>query len=78
MASKLSQNRQASRRTFHEQSQLCLSLRAPTRNPWLAWHWIPDVETPDPGSSPGQALIRGRDDPLPVRDDNFGFKARLR
>jgi hypothetical protein len=25
-----------------------------TRNPVLAWHWIPDVETPD--------LIRGRDD----------------
>ena len=38
-----------------------MSLRAPTRNPWLAWHWIPDVETPD--------LIRGRDDNLGVRDD---------
>ena len=25
-----------------------------TRNPVYAWHWIPDVETPD--------LIRGRDD----------------
>jgi len=25
-----------------------------TRNPVSAWHWIPDVETPD--------LIRGRDD----------------
>jgi hypothetical protein len=24
------------------------------RNPVAAWHWIPDVETPD--------LIRGRDD----------------
>ena len=33
-----------------------------TRNPVVVWHWIPDVETPDPGSSPGQALIRGRDD----------------
>ena len=31
-----------------------MSLRATTRNPWYAWHWIPDVETPD--------LIRGRDD----------------
>ena len=40
-----------------------------TRNPVVAWHWIPDVETPDPGSSPGQALIRGRDDKLDVRDD---------
>ena len=27
---------------FHEQLLPCLSLRAPTRNPWLAWHWIPD------------------------------------
>jgi len=31
-----------------------VSLRATTRNPVVAWHWIPDVETPD--------LIRGRDD----------------
>ena len=35
-----------------------------TRNPVFAPHWIPDVGTPDPGSSPGQALIRGRDDHL--------------
>jgi hypothetical protein len=40
------------------------------RNPVLTRHWMPDVETPD--------LIRGRDDPLPVRGDNFGFKARMR
>jgi hypothetical protein len=38
-----------------------LSLRATTRNPVVAWHWIPDVETPD--------LIRGRDDKLGVRHD---------
>ena len=30
------------------------------RNPVVVWYWIPDVETPDPGSSPGQALVRGR------------------
>ena len=48
---------------------LALSLRATTRNPGVAWHWIPDVETPDPGSSPGHALIRGRDDKCRVRDD---------
>ena len=35
-----------------------------TRNRVAVWHWIPDVGTPDPGSSPGQALIRGRDDHL--------------
>ena len=35
----------------------------------VVWHWIPDVGTPDPGSSPGQALIRGRDDSLEVRDE---------
>jgi len=35
----------------------------------MAMHWIPDVETPDPGSSPGQALIRGRDDRDGVWDD---------
>jgi hypothetical protein len=46
-----------------------VSLRAPTRNPWLAWHWIPDVETPD--------LIRGRDDSYRAKD-NFRFKARVR
>jgi hypothetical protein len=40
-----------------------LSLRATTRNPVLAYHWIPDVETPD--------LIRGRDDKLPTRDDKL-------
>ena len=33
-----------------------------TRNPVSAWHWIPDVATPD--------LIRGRDDRSRVRDDN--------
>ncbi len=33
-----------------------------TRNPVHAYHWIPDVETPD--------LIRGRDDKPRVRDDN--------
>jgi hypothetical protein len=33
-----------------------------TRNPAVAQHWIPDVETPD--------LIRGRDDKLFVLDDN--------
>ena len=33
-----------------------------TRNPVMARHWIPDVETPD--------LIRGRDDKPRVRDDN--------
>ena len=38
-------------------------MRAPTRNPWLAWHWIPDVETPD--------LIRGRDDKLDGWDDKW-------
>ena len=48
---------------FHEQLHPCLSLRAPTRNPWLAWHWIPG---------------RARDDSYRVRDDNFGFKARVR
>ena len=32
-----------------------------TRNPVSAWHWIPDVETPD--------LIRGRDDKPQLRDD---------
>jgi hypothetical protein len=37
-----------------------------TRNPVVAWHWIPDVETPD--------LIRGRDDNLGVRDDNLGVR----
>ena len=42
---------------------LGMSLRATTRNPVLAYPWIPDVETPD--------LIRGRDDKLLVRDDNF-------
>jgi hypothetical protein len=31
-----------------------MSLRAPTRNPVDAYHWIPNVETPD--------LIRGRYD----------------
>ena len=30
------------RYAFHEQRQPCLSLRAPTRNPWLEWHCIPD------------------------------------
>jgi hypothetical protein len=40
-----------------------LSLRATTRNPVLAYHWIPDVETPD--------LIRGRDDKLPMPDDKL-------
>ena len=34
-----------------------------TRNPVVAWHWIPDVETPD--------LIRGRDDNLGVPDDKW-------
>jgi hypothetical protein len=34
-----------------------------TRNPVVAQHWIPDVETPD--------LIRGRDDKLLVRDDKL-------
>ncbi len=33
-----------------------------TRDPWM-----PDVKTPDPGSSPGQALIWGRNDRLTVR-----------
>jgi hypothetical protein len=33
-----------------------------TRNPVHAYHWIPDVETPD--------LIRGRDDSHRVRDDS--------
>ena len=36
------------------------------RNPVHAWHWIPDVETPD--------LIRGRDDKGRVQDD----KGRVR
>ena len=31
-----------------------------TRDPVPHDSWIADVETPDPGSSPGQALIRGR------------------
>ena len=34
-----------------------------TRNPVVAQHWIPDVETPD--------LIRGRDDKLLVWDDKL-------
>jgi hypothetical protein len=32
------------------------------RDPVLRQHWIAGAETPDPGSSPGQALIRGRND----------------
>jgi|GEM_PF-5587185 len=34
----------------------CLVIADSIRNPVLARHWIPDVETPD--------LIRGRDDRL--------------
>jgi hypothetical protein len=34
-----------------------------TRNPVTAWHWIPDVETPD--------LIRGRDDKWLASDDKW-------
>ena len=34
-----------------------------TRNPVVAQHWIPDVETPD--------LIRGRDDKLDGWDDKW-------
>ena len=48
------------------QSQPRFVIAGLTRNPGLVWHWIPDVETPDPGSSPGQALIRGRDDKPPT------------
>ena len=33
-----------------------------TRDPVPREHWIAGAETPDPGSSPGQALIRGRND----------------
>ena len=33
-----------------------------TRDPVPRQHWIAGAETPDPGSSPGQALIRGRND----------------
>jgi hypothetical protein len=47
---------------------LALSLRATTRNPVAAWHWIPDVETPD--------LIRGRDDIFGVWDGNWGVHCR--
>jgi hypothetical protein len=32
------------------------------RDPVLHHPWIAGAETPDPGSSPGQALIRGRND----------------
>jgi hypothetical protein len=32
------------------------------RDPVLRHHWIAGAETPDPGSSPGQALIRARND----------------
>ena len=42
---------------------LGMSLRATTRNPVLAYPWIPDVETPD--------LIRGRDDKLRLLDDKL-------
>ena len=35
-------------------AHLPLVIAGLTRNPVSAWHWIPDVETPD--------LIRGRDD----------------
>ena len=44
----------------------CIVIAGLTRNPVVACHWIPDVETPD--------LIRGRDDKCRVRDD----KCRVR
>ena len=34
----------------------------PIRDPLPRHHGIAGAETPDPGSSPGQALIRGRND----------------
>ena len=49
---------------------LPLSLRATTRNPVTAWHWIPDQVRDD--------KLRVRDDKLRVRDDNFGLKVRAR
>ena len=47
-----------------------MSLRATTRNPVTAWHWIPDQVRDD--------KLRVRDDKLQVRDDKFGLKVRAR
>ena len=63
---------------------LPLSLRATTRNPVTAWHWIPDQVRDDKLRVRDDKLrvrddkLRVRDDKLRVRDDNFGLKVRAR
>ena len=48
----------------------CLSLRAPTRNPWLAWHWIPGRARDDSYRARDDSY-RARDDSYRARDDNY-------
>jgi hypothetical protein len=46
-----------------------LSLRATTRNPVVAWHWIPDRACPGLRSGVRDDKLDVRDDKLDVRDD---------
>ena len=52
-------------------------MRAPTRNPWLAWHWIPG-RARDDSYRVRDDSYRVRDDNYRARDDNFRLKVRVR
>ena len=59
-------------------------MRAPTRNPWLAWHWIPgrarddSYRVRDDSYRVRDDSYRVRDDNYRARDDNFRLKVRVR